>query len=86
MSAQGLPDGELLYEVADETTGEPVVVLDLAWPDGLQPGLSQPVALLLAEPPDTHTAAQSAGFRTFAQAEHFRDYVRGKILAEVEPS
>lgn len=82
VSAQGLPDGELLYEVADETTGDPVVVLDLAWPDGLQPGLSQPVALLLAEPPETHTAAQGAGFRTFSRVEHFRAYVRDEILAD----
>ena len=79
---RGLPEGELLYEVADEESGEPLVVLDLAWPDGLQPGLSQPVALLLGEGPETLTAAQAAGFRYFTDPARFREYVREDILAE----
>lgn len=79
---RGLPEGELLYEVADEESGEPLVVLDLAWPDGLQPGLSPPVALLLGEGPETLTAAQAAGFRYFTDPARFREYVREEILAE----
>ena len=82
VSDQGLPDGELLFEVADEETGEPLVVLDLAWPDGLQPGLTPPVALLVDEPPETHTAAQAVDFQTFSQIERFRAYVRDEILTE----
>lgn len=79
---QGLPDGDLLYEVVDDANSQLLVVLDLAWPDGLQSGLSQPVALLLDEPPETHTAAQAAGFRTFSQVDQFRAYVRSEILVE----
>jgi hypothetical protein len=37
MASHGLYEGELLYEVADKETGEPLAVLDLAWPEGLQP-------------------------------------------------
>ncbi len=79
--AQGLPEGEWSYEVADPETGEPLAILDLAWPDGLQEGLSQPVALLLDEAPETLEAASRAGFRFFTEEAHFLSYVRQEILA-----
>ena len=40
------------FELADEGTGAQLAMLDLAWPEGLQPGLSTPVAVLLNEPPE----------------------------------
>ena len=46
---QGLPEGEMNYELCDEITGEVIAILDLAWPDGLQEGYSQSVALLIDE-------------------------------------
>ena len=46
---QGLPEGELGYEIAHMSTGESLAILDLAWPNGLQEGYSQPVALLIDE-------------------------------------
>ncbi len=77
---QGLPEGELLYEVVDEATGEPLALLDLAWPHGLQEGLSQPVALLIDEPRQILEAAQQAGFRYFTDLEGFKRYVVREIL------
>jgi hypothetical protein len=77
---QGLAGGELLYEVADAETGEPLAVLDLAWPEGLQPGLTQPVAILINEDPSTVEATNAAGFRCFAEVESFLDYVGKEIL------
>ena len=38
----GLPAGEYLHELADPESGELLAIIDLAWPDGLQPGLSSP--------------------------------------------
>ena len=49
MIDQGLPEGELGYEIAHMATGESLAILDLAWPNGLQEGYSQPVALLIDE-------------------------------------
>ena len=80
MVRQGLAEGEMLYEVADAETGEPLAVLDLAWPEGLQPGLTQPVAILINEDPRTVEAANAAGFRCFSEAESFLDYVGQEIL------
>jgi hypothetical protein len=54
---QGLPEGEFLFELVDEESKEPLAFLDLAWPDGLQEGLSQPVALLLDEGPEVEEVA-----------------------------
>ena len=62
---KGLPEGEFLYELADSNTGEAYGVLDLAWPDGLQAGLSVPVALLVDEPTETEAAANRAGYLYF---------------------
>lgn len=50
---QGLPAGEFMYELTDLQTGEPLAVLDLAWPNGLEEGFSQPVALLIDEERET---------------------------------
>jgi hypothetical protein len=80
---QGLPAGEFMHELADPETGEPLAVLDLAWPGGLQEGLSQPVALLIDEGQETEEAANRAGYRYFTDAEALRAYVRKEILAVV---
>lgn len=76
---QGLPAGETEYECASARTGEPLAVLDLAWPDGLQTGLSQPVAVMLNEASQTLVIAGSAGFRCFTSGDEFRTYVSTEI-------
>jgi hypothetical protein len=82
--SQGLPRGEYTYELLDPITSQPSAILDLAWPRGLQEGLSQPVALLIDENLETEAAANSAGFRFFTDVEDFRDYVEREVLAVVE--
>ena len=44
---QGLPEGDMGYQLTAEETDAFLAVSDLAWPDGIQTGLSEPVALLL---------------------------------------
>jgi hypothetical protein len=56
-------------------------VFDLAWPDGIQAELSQPVAVLLNENAETLALASRAGFRCFTAARDFRDYAEKDILA-----
>ncbi len=82
VSDRGLPSGSENYELIDETTGEQVAVLDLAWPEGLQEGLTQPVALLLNEGAEIEAAAREAGFRFFTSAEAFTRYVETEVLGE----
>lgn len=82
VAESGLPKGVNAYEVADEASGDPVAVLDLAWPSGLQEGLSQPVAVLLNEGAATLEIANAQGFRYFTSVAAFQDYVREEVLAE----
>jgi hypothetical protein len=78
---QGLPAGEYMYELMHEGTGSLLAVLDLAWPRGMQEGLSQPVALLIDEEEETGKIAGAAGYRFFTDVESFRKYVEKEILA-----
>lgn len=76
-----LPEGELFYELTDPHTGIAQAVLDLAWPQGFQPGLSAPVAFLALENREAVEPAVHAGYRIFHHAPLFRDYVEQEILA-----
>ena len=82
---QGLPEGEMQYEVVDDSSGRQLAIFDLAWPRGLQPGLSQPVAVLIDEGPETHAVAGAMGFRFFTSVDEFREYVAREVLAVVNP-
>ena len=82
VAGQGLPRGTIAFDLADPETGEQKAVLDLAWPDGLQEELSQPVAVLLNEGAATIAAASQAGFRCFTDVAAFRSYIQRAILAE----
>lgn len=77
---QGLPQGALIHEVAGED-GTVLALFDLAWPDGLQAGLSQPVALLLGEEIEVEEIANQLGYRYFTDVDTFREYVKREILA-----
>jgi hypothetical protein len=79
---QGLPEGELLYELTLAETGDVTAILDLAWPEGIQTGYSEPVALLIDEDLETLEVASSAGFRCFSNIDGFRTYVQTEILAQ----
>ncbi|MDD2585762.1 MAG: hypothetical protein PHO25_03910 [Syntrophomonadaceae bacterium] len=58
-----LSRGQMAYDYTNAETGEQQALFDLAWPDGLQEGLSQPVVVLLNESSEILALASSAGFR-----------------------
>lgn len=82
MAQQGLPQGTLAYDFADAKTGAQKAVLDLAWPNGIQEELSQPVAVLLNEGSEVIAITNQAGYRCFTDIDAFRKYVQSEILAE----
>jgi hypothetical protein len=77
---QNLTRGEVSYDFADPETGAQKAVFDLVWPEGLQPGLTAPVAVLLNETSEVLAIASEAGFRCFTTSSHFRTYVESEIL------
>ena len=78
---QGFAGGELSHEYSDPDSGEQLAVFDLVWPDGLQQGLTQPVAVLLNEDAEVIGLANTAGFRCFTSPDAFKKYVNSELLA-----
>lgn len=76
----GLSDGVADFELVDESTGESVAILDLAWPAGVQAELTEPVALLLNEEPQVERAAAEHGFRFFTSVASLRIYIEKEVL------
>jgi hypothetical protein len=70
----GLPKPELDYEVCSPS-GEVLTVVDLAWPNGVQEGYSQPVALILQEDKEQNQILNQAGYRYFASVKDLRAYL-----------
>ncbi len=83
VEAQGLPRGQMAFDYTDPDTGEQIAVFDLAWPDGVQTELSQPVAVLLDEGDETLAIAAKAGYRCFTRTQDFREYVATEISPAV---
>ncbi|OQY18625.1 MAG: hypothetical protein B6I36_06505 [Desulfobacteraceae bacterium 4572_35.1] len=82
MKEQGLPAGYMEYELTDGDYDEVTVVLDVAWPEGVQQGLSQPVAVLLDEGAEVYRIAGEKGFRYFTVIDDFKKYVMREVLGE----
>lgn len=80
MEQQSLPVGEYQYELVDDETKQMLAVFDLAWPEGIQQGRSEPVALLLDESQETLLIAQNSRYRCFTDLNSFHNYVLTDIL------
>ena len=83
LEQQDLPRGQMSFDYTDDNTGEQLAVFDLAWPDGIQAGLSNPVAVLLDEGAETLAIAARAGYRCFTRIQDFRTYVAIEISPAV---
>lgn len=81
---QGLPRGEVLFELTHPETSTPLALIDLAWPRGIQEGLSQPVALLLNEGEEVEAIVNQAGYRFFKSPVELCAYVEREVLATAE--
>ena len=64
-------------------SGDNSVQLDVAWPDGLQFGISEPIAFLFDPDEDIIQRGSQAGFKIFTDLEQLRSYAR--VIEEGEP-
>lgn len=81
MKERGLPTGELGYELPLAENGD-TIVLDLAWPNGIQEGLSRKAALLIDETPETLAIVNHADYEYFTHVDEFKRHVEHDILGE----
>ena len=79
MSEHELNAGIKNYELVDDA-GDVLATIDLAWPQGVQTGLSQPIALLIDESEDTHTIVNQQGFIFFTDAESLKKHITEKYI------
>ena len=73
MEENGLNSGERNYVINDNGVD---IILDIAWPDGVQTGLSKPLALLLNESDKVCAAANRCGYTYLTNIQDFKDYVK----------
>lgn len=76
---KGLAEGEIQFEETEPQNNK-VYIFDIAWPEGLQEGLSKPIALLLNQPDETEIFASRSGYRCFVDIGKFRSFVEEEIL------
>lgn len=79
MAGVGLYEGTLNHELLDDE-GNVVAIIDLAWPQGIQSGLSEPVALLLNETADTQAIVSKHGYRYYTSVPELKQYVTATFL------
>jgi hypothetical protein len=82
VTGQGFAEGIIAFDHSNAETGDQIAIFDLAWPNGLQEELSEPVAVLLNESDDTVALASAAGFRCFTSTVAFKDYVHKQMFGE----
>lgn len=85
IAEMGFASGEIEYELVSDA-GELIAIVDLAWPDGLQEGLTDPVALIINEGEDIEDVLNQHGFRYFTDMNSLYAYVDLEILGELEPA
>ena len=78
MEEKGLNPGEMYYDLSDDA-GNQLATIDIAWPEGIQSGLSEPVALLLGSPVEVQQIVNAEGYRYFTDEEAFKKYIEGFI-------
>ncbi len=81
----GLPRGKMSFELVHPENGHALAVLDLAWPNGLQVGLSEPVAVLLNEGLELLKIVNQQGYRYFTEVEAFKAYVETRPMPTIAP-
>ena len=79
MTSNGFNGGEMYYSLVDDT-GAVVAIIDLAWPQGLQEGLSEPLALLIGENEDIKQIVNSNRYKYFSNDKSFKEYNRSHYI------
>ncbi len=79
MTTHGLNEGTANHELLDDN-GDVVAIIDLAWPHGVQQGLSAPLALLLNETAETQAIVSKFGYRYYTSVEELQEYIQTAYL------
>jgi len=79
MKDKGLPEGVVNFELTDENS-KVLIIIDIAWPQGIQSELSEPLALLIDEDDVNQEIVNRNGYKYFTSPEKFRSYIEAHYL------
>ncbi len=79
MESVRLNAGTMNHELLDEN-GTVAAIIDLAWPHGIQNGLSEPIALLMNESAETQALVSKHGYRYYTDTDELKDYIEFTYL------
>ncbi|MGB5756037.1 MAG: hypothetical protein WBM50_03910, partial [Acidimicrobiales bacterium] len=80
----GLARPDISGEIVDDETGEPLVYPDAAWPEGMQRGLGEKVALLLERDEETEARLGELGYRFFTSRHALEHYVEELLNIDLD--
>ena len=80
----GLARPDTSGEIVDDETGEPLVYPDAAWPEGMQRGLGEKVALLLERDEETESRLGELGYRFFTSRKALDHYVEELLNLDLD--
>ncbi len=80
----GLARPDISGEIADDETGEALVYPDAVWPDGMQQGLGEQVALLLERDEESEARLGELGYRFFTSIHALRHYVEELLNVDLD--
>lgn len=80
---EGFAPGIKDYSAVIGYAGTPIII-DVAWPDGLQEGFTEPVALMINEESGDIYRVNAVGYRVFTRADDLKNYVCTKYGAGPE--
>lgn len=81
MNDKGLLEGKENYQLTNDN-GELLMIIDIAWPQGIQSDLSEPVAFLINESEENQKIVNQKGYRYFTDPDDFKVYVETHYLIE----
>lgn len=80
----GLARPNIPGEILDDETGEALAYPDAVWPEGMQQGLSEKVALLLEKDEETESRLGELGFRFFTSRGALSHYVEELLNLDLD--
>ena len=80
LKGEGFAPGIKDYSAVIGYAGTPIII-DVAWPDGLQEGFTEPVALMINEEHGDVYRVNAVGYRVFTRADDLKDFVCSKYGA-----
>ena len=80
----GIAEPEPHCEISDDDTGELLAVADVAWPQGIQPGRTQPVALMFDADPKMNASLGELGYRFFTSKQRLVWYLEELLGVDID--